>query len=358
MVFLTQYFYGCTSGCLPESKREAEIIVPVASKTAFSKCEKEAERTTEDHHLVEIRIKEVTRITNTGDTAIKMIECEVYGNMSFVAGQCVTIHPPETEMLEDEFNNRREAYECRSDLIHIASSPSSLPRIRFCVTRRLDNEFSVKRRMYHRYRIGDKLFVDDCGEGSCAVDAPMLTRPGAGPRGICLITGGLGIIGVIGIIEELLLNPAAQSIPSICLIHSNRSNSEIPFYDQFSSLAACQRRFEYCLRITEELGPNEECKGEPGRIDLLLLREKVQGKLLFCISGPRAFEEDVEDMLQSLGVPRGFMRPARSWRALNTHEPESVPAPEPEYVLENRAGALKDDAKYSTAPPLGIPSDI
>jgi thiopurine S-methyltransferase len=240
---------------------------------------------------------------------IKLVSFRVVpgSTVEFQAGQFVGVYDGRRQ----DSNNRDEKHEAVfPGTYSIASPPSDLPVIRFAIGTD-HNPRSLRHCLYHHAKIHDTFRIDAVGSGTVSITPQMLSTPMGGPGGIMLIGGGSAVMGLVAIVEELLHNPAGTKIPAIKLLHSNRSNHDIPFYDRMKELETKHANFCYKSFVTGSLlltDNNEVARGQTGRITVHDLADQLAGVRLFCVCGSGVFCESIVNMLIGLGVWPGSIR--------------------------------------------------
>jgi thiopurine S-methyltransferase len=283
--------------------------------------------------------------------SIKLVSFRVVSGstVQFQAGQFVGVYDGR---LQDSNNNGEEKQEALfPGTYSIASPPSDLPIIRFAIGSD-HNPRSLRHCLYHHAKIHDTCMIDAVGSGTVSITPQMLSTPMGGPGGIMLIGGGSAVMGLVAIVEELLHNPAGTKIPAITLLHSNRSNQDIPFYDRMKELETKHANFGYKSFVTGSLLPdhnNEVARGQTGRITVHDLADHLAGVRLFCVCGSGVFCESMVNMLIGLGVWPGSIRTDYTTRV--------DPARKLRQQLMKRRADSEDDSSSSEVP-QGAMSDV
>jgi len=118
---------------------------------------------------------------------------------------------------------------------------------------------------------------------------------------LVFIAGGIGITPLMSMIRHMRSSGADRDV---LLIYGNRTEADIVFRDELSTLEASGRPR---LRVVHVLSrPSGSWEGETGRIDrerIARLCGEVIGKG-FYVCGPRAMMRDVLRALRAVGVPR------------------------------------------------------
>jgi thiopurine S-methyltransferase len=263
---------------------------------------------------------------------IKLVSFRVVtGKVQFQAGQFVGVY----DGRNTHTNSPSDEPALFPGTYSIASPPSDLPIIRFAIG--VDqNPRSLRHCLYHHAKIHDRFLLDAVGSGTVSITSQMLSTPMGGPGGIMLIGGGSAVMGLVAIVEELLHDPAGTKIPAIKLLHSNRSNQDIPFYDRMKELEAKHSNFCYMPFITGWLGKDEAARGQTGRITVRDLAYHLPGVRLYCVCGSGVFCESQVNMLIGLGVWPGSIRtdyttrvdPARKLRQLVREDSDDSVVPD------------------------------
>ena len=220
--------------------------------------------------------------------------------LEFIAGQHIGVH-------SHDLGKNFVPNDVKSGLFTIVSPPSLLPVVKVAVVS-CKLEATIAHFLFFSVKINDILFIDKKAWGTVAVSPRMLITPSEGPQGLCLISGGYAVMSHLAIIEELLVNPDAQTLPKPTVIQSNRLPTEVPFYKQLSQLAE-SKKIDFTLKITGKIANNKFPKySQLGRIDKDFMRSKIHCQRLFCVSGPEKMVESVVWILLDLGVSPGTIR--------------------------------------------------
>lgn len=220
------------------------------------------------------------------------------GKVHFQAGQFIGVYDGRTNDFGDS---------TFPGTFSIASRPSELPLIRFAVGAD-NNPRNLRHLMHNQTKPGDAFLLDSFGSGTVAITSRMVMTPIGGTGGIMLIGGGSAVMGLVSIVEELLHDEQGTLIPAIKLIHSNRSNKDIPFYSRMQKLDRTNKNFSYLPYITGRLDDDESARGHLGRITSHHLARELPGIRLFCVCGSGVFCEAIVNMLLDLGVWPGSIR--------------------------------------------------
>ena len=257
--------------------------------------------------------------TLTGN--IKLVTLKVTtGEVNFQAGQFMGVYDGRKNKKVDHTNS------IFPGTFSVASPPSSLPYISFAIGAD-NNPRNLRNFLYNKAVVGDKIKLDKTGSGTVAITPRMVMTPVGGPGGILLIGGGSAVMGLISIVEELLQDSEGKNIPSITLMHSNRSNKDIPFYDRMKALEREHEQFHYLPFITGPVGEEDQVRGSAGRIGVRDLASVLSGVRLFCVCGSGVFCEAIVNLLLGLGVWPGSIRTDYTTRvdpARRLHELEKL----------------------------------
>ncbi|KAL7557111.1 hypothetical protein ACA910_002360 [Epithemia clementina (nom. ined.)] len=189
----------------------------------------------------------------------------------------------------------------------IVSPPCALPYVSFAIGKD-HNPRNLRHFLYHDAKIGHGIFLDSTGSGTVAITPRMVMTPVGGPGGLLLIGGGSAVMGLVSIVEELLQDAEGQKIPCLTLLHSNRSNQDIPFYDRMKELEQRYPQFHYQPYITGPIAAGETPRGTPGRITVRDLAQVLSGVRLYAVCGSGVFCESMVNALLDLGVWPGSIR--------------------------------------------------
>lgn len=252
---------------------------------------------------------------------IKLVTLKITtGEVNFQAGQFMGVYDGRKNKKLDHTNN------IFPGTFSVASPPSSLPYISFAIGED-NNPRNLRNFLYNKAVVGDKIKLDKTGSGTVAITPRMVMTPVGGPGGILLIGGGSAVMGLISIVEELLQDGEGKNIPSITLMHSNRSNKDIPFYDRMKTLEQDYEQFHYLPFITGPVGEEDRARGSAGRIGARDLASVLSGVRLFCVCGSGVFCEAIVNSLLGLGVWPGSIRTDYTTRvdpARRLHELEKL----------------------------------
>ena len=264
-----------------------------------------------------------TKITDiqalTGD--IKLVTLKILkGTFSFQAGQFTGVYDGRDQANIDTNES------IFPGTFSIASAPSALPYISFAIGKD-NNPRNLRNFLYSKAKIGDPIKLDKTGSGTVAITPRMVMTPVGGPGGLVLIGGGSAVMGLVSIVEELLQDKEGQRIPSITLLHSNRSNKDIPFYERMKQLEQVHEQFHYMPYITGPMEEGEKPRGKHGRIGIHDIAHVLCGVRLYAVCGSGVFCEAMVNALLDLGVWPGSIRTDYTTRidpARRLHELEKM----------------------------------
>lgn len=244
-------------------------------------------------------VVEIQDLTGT----IKLVTVKVDQDVSFLAGQFIGVYD-----VPDSTNGQDSQTSIFPGTFSIASAPHRMPHMSFAIGQDR-NPRNMRHYLYYHAKPGEtRLQLDSRGSGTVAVTPRMVMTPVGGPGGVLLIGGGTAVMGLVSVVEEFLHDVEGINLPSITLLHSNRSNKDVPFLERMKELQAQHSIFQYQPCITGKLEAGEQCVGHQGRIDRELLASKIPGNRLFLLCGSGVFCEAMVDMLLDLGVWPGSIR--------------------------------------------------
>lgn len=235
-------------------------------------------------------------------SSIKLVTMKITkGSVKFQAGQFIGVYDGRKQKGIDDTNS------IFPGTYSIASAPKDLPYISFAIGED-HNPRNLRNFLFYHAKIGDQIKLDRNGCGTVAVTPSMVMTPVGGPGGLVLIGGGSAVMGLVSIVEQLLWDKRGRQIPFITLLHSNRSNEDIPFFERMKFLEKNFDQFNYQPFITGRLEDGQEAKGNLGRITPRDLANVIAGARLFCVCGSGVFCEAMVNSLLALGVWPGSIR--------------------------------------------------
>jgi len=102
----------------------------------------------------------------------------------------------------------------------------------------------------------------------------VLRAPGTKAHGeLVLIGGGIGITPLRAMLHAALDASAPSGAPRIVLFHAARSAAELLYHDEFTALAAADRRFDYHPLLSR---PDPDWLGACGRLDAARILQGLQ----------------------------------------------------------------------------------
>ncbi|MCX8182367.1 MAG: FAD-dependent oxidoreductase [Candidatus Methanomethyliaceae archaeon] len=155
------------------------------------------------------------------------------------------------------------------------------------VTKRLTgHEFS---NAMTELRVGDEIYIDG-PNGS-------FTFMGEYPK-VGMLAGGIGITPLISMIKYCT-HKQVQS--SIILLYGNRSEENIPFFEELNQLAKNNKNFRVIHTLSRA---GDSWKGRRGHVDSEMIKEHIPDyeERVFYVSGPPGLVKDCTQHLRSLGV--------------------------------------------------------
>ena len=121
---------------------------------------------------------------------------------------------------------------------------------------------------------------------------------------IAMLAGGIGITNLRSICKYCTDNRLPTNI---ILLYCNHAEGDIAFRDDFDNMVSLNKNLKVIHIILE---PSNSWKGYTGYITADILKDEIPDHLerTFFLSGPRAMNESMENLLLDLNVPKQQVR--------------------------------------------------
>jgi ferredoxin-NADP reductase len=129
-----------------------------------------------------------------------------------------------------------------------------------------------------------------------------VAQPGATPRPVVAIAGGIGITPLHSMIIELITRHDPRPIT---LLYANKRQADMAFKDQFNELTQqLPQQFKVVYVVTRADAANWQ--GETGHISIELINKHVDQPVAaeYYICGPQPMMQATIKLLRDRGVPR------------------------------------------------------
>ncbi|MBI2597677.1 MAG: FAD-dependent oxidoreductase [Candidatus Diapherotrites archaeon] len=126
-------------------------------------------------------------------------------------------------------------------------------------------------------------------------------------KNVVMLSGGIGITPLRSMIQYA----TDKNLPiKIWLFYSNKKPDDISFLEELNALAETNKNFKIIHTITRPEESKQKWGGHIGRIDKELISKNVLNleKNVFYICGPPSMVSALEELVQSMNIPKEKIR--------------------------------------------------